>query len=91
MIYIVSGICIVFIILFTLAAIQWMVWALRLVEHYQKRCSHPNLKEERWVEKDGTCMIRAWCPDCTFYDYGHVYADPTTWINPDSVKHGTTD
>jgi len=87
-VYIVCGICIVFILLFTVAMIQLMVWALRLVDRYflQEQCEHTSLQEKRWVE-NGTCMVSHNCPDCGLYDRGHVYANPETWAannNPDA-------
>jgi len=88
-VYIVSVICLVFILLFTAAMIQLTVWAIRLVDRYldQEQCEHTSLQEKRWVEDDSTCMVSHNCPDCGFYDRGHVYADPETWAtnnNPDA-------
>lgn len=87
---IVSTLCVIFIVLFTIAMIYWVIQIIQLVEFYQKeRCGHPHLEERRWVENDGTCMVHHWCNDCGFNDRGHVYADPETWAinnNPDDTK-----
>jgi hypothetical protein len=57
--------------------VRWMRQQLRAI----RRCTHPRLIESRWVEEDGTCMVRHLCPDCDFYDCGHVHANPETWAN----------
>lgn len=43
-------------------------------------CEHPNLKQQRWLASDGTPMAQSSCPDCGLFDYGHVHADPNTWL-----------
>lgn len=46
-----------------------------------KKCNHPNLKEQKWRDDEGTPMVTHYCPDCKFWDIGHVHADPKTWLN----------
>lgn len=41
-------------------------------------CKHSRMNIKKWVE-DGVPMQRVSCPDCGFYDCGHVYADPNDW------------
>ena len=43
------------------------------------KCIHPRLQSRKWLE-EGTPMVESWCPDCGWHDKGHVYADPSTWI-----------
>ena len=82
-------ICTIFAALFLLFSgmVAWATW--KLVDFFtdkvihQIECKHPNLDEKRWIENDGTCMVRHSCPDCGFFDCGHVYANPETRLQSD--------
>ena len=46
----------------------------------RKPCTHPRARIHKWVE-DEVCMVEIICPDCGYYDSGHVYGDPKGWLD----------
>ena len=49
-------------------------------------CQHPHATEKRWLDELGTPMRAYHCPDCPAADFGHVYADPATWLRPEDEE-----
>lgn len=46
---------------------------------FAKVCSHPNLKEQKWLDDEETPMVTCYCPDCGFWDISSV--DIETWLD----------
>jgi hypothetical protein len=62
---------------------QWFYDWIDSCPWYKKRpepCDHPYATVKKWLEK-GVPMVEINCPDCGFYDFGHVHADPEDWTN----------
>lgn len=50
-------------------------------------CQHLRGTETKWLDKDGTPMMSFSCPDCGFYDTGHVHvANPSQWLTEDDEQ-----
>jgi Zn ribbon nucleic-acid-binding protein len=43
-------------------------------------CEHPHMRVRKWVE-DNTPMVEMRCPDCGYYDRGHVHGDVEGWAD----------
>jgi hypothetical protein len=60
---------------------RWLaLWFLRSPDP----CTHPDAICVKWLDKDGLPMIDFRCPDCGEVRFGHVDADPTTWVESES-------
>jgi hypothetical protein len=52
----------------------------RRVLHRFLPCGHRRRWSSKWVHDD-TPMVKSWCPDCRWFDYGHVHGDVEGWAD----------